>query len=767
MPQQTKIFRVFVSSTFTDMKEERRILQKDVFPKLEKFCETNGAKFQAVDLRWGVNEETQLNQKTLEICLNEVARCQRISPKPNFIILLGNKYGWQPLPSKIPEDEMRQIQEVLADDEKSLINKWYWVDDNAIPSEYVLQSRGIEHEEYNVWKKIEADIQSILRKAVSSSTLSSDKKVKYFASATHQEIMRGTLNPPEDVKEPEEHVFAFIRNIKGLPADNSAKDFIDLNSDEKQDKYCADRIENLQTELKKKLGDHYVPYSASWENGKSNIDDPDKFSKDAYNFLEAVINDQLKDTISPNEIEHEVKLHKEFKERLTEYFHGRDEILEKIQQYLSNTSEKKVLCLIGDSGSGKSSVMAQAIKLNENSNAFIAYRFIGTTSRSSNITSLLLSLCGQVAKEYSVTLESLAGKGKEKSLYDINGLTGVFRKCLALGTPEKPITIFLDALDQLSDSGNARSLYWIPKELPDHARVIVSFLTELEKYLSGTNIEHLPVLPEAEARQIVNRWCGAAKRKLTEIQYKIVIDNFNKTGLPIYLKLAFERAKQWHSYDKNLTLKDDVKGIINDYFDWLENEHTEEFVRNVICYMLCGRYQGLAENEILEILVFDKEYWELFLNRSHEVHRKELDGVTKIPIVVWSRLFLDLEPFLTERDADGVPIITFFHQQFKEILKERYELSDLQKEHLVSKRVVIHTSLANYFHPRSDMFELINWDNCSNRILSELPFQMLHSDEPKRVTNLLCNPLFIGASIKGGLLNNITEDLNFSVEKQD
>ena len=25
MPQQTKIFRVFVSSTFTDMKEERRL----------------------------------------------------------------------------------------------------------------------------------------------------------------------------------------------------------------------------------------------------------------------------------------------------------------------------------------------------------------------------------------------------------------------------------------------------------------------------------------------------------------------------------------------------------------------------------------------------------------------------------------------------------------------------------------------------------------------------------------------------------------------
>lgn len=51
MPQQTKIFRVFVSSTFTDMKQERGILQKDAFPRLEKFCEEKGAKFQVVDLK--------------------------------------------------------------------------------------------------------------------------------------------------------------------------------------------------------------------------------------------------------------------------------------------------------------------------------------------------------------------------------------------------------------------------------------------------------------------------------------------------------------------------------------------------------------------------------------------------------------------------------------------------------------------------------------------------------------------------------------------
>ena len=141
MPAPTKTFRVFVSSTFTDMREERSILQRDVFPRLEKYCAENGAKFQAVDLRWGVTEESSLSQKTLEICLNEIARCQKISPKPNFLILLGNKYGWQPVPPKIPANEMAALLQALAEDGRELLETWYQLDTNAMPSEYLLQPR--------------------------------------------------------------------------------------------------------------------------------------------------------------------------------------------------------------------------------------------------------------------------------------------------------------------------------------------------------------------------------------------------------------------------------------------------------------------------------------------------------------------------------------------------------------------------------------------------------------------------------------------------
>jgi len=697
MPQQTKIFRVFVSSTFTDMKEERRILQRDVFPKLEKYCEERGAKFQAVDLRWGVNEESQLDQKTIDICLNEIARCQKLSPKPNFLVLLGNRYGWQPVPAKIPETEMIQVSDQLAGDDLALINKWYKLDTNAIPPEFVLQPRGKEFEEYEIWEKVEIEIRRILRNAVDKLSFTDDQRIKYFASATHQEILKGALNPPEGTEKPEEHVFAFVRKINGLPINESAKCYVDFDEElANSQNPDIEPLQKLKTELSNKLGNHIIGYDADWKYNRSQIIDPGQFAADNYKFLHDIIEEQIEEVISEDENEKEAKIHTEFKDLLIEHFRGRNNILNKINGYISDPDEKRIMSMIGDSGSGKSSVMAKAIENTKGDvkNTMMVFRFIGVSSGSTNIISLLRGLCGEIAGNFNESLESIAGKDQEKSLYEIQGLSEIFRKCLGLATPEKPIMLFLDALNQLSDTDNAKALYWLPNELPENVKIVVSSLPELKENLNDTLQEILPLLPEKEAREILKRWFEAINRTLTEEQFNEVIISFNLTKLAIYLKVAFEMARHWYSYDKDYIIKDDVKGLINEYFDFLENEeHDKEFVQTALSYMLCGKYMGLTENEILEILVFDKDFWNtVFLDEEngicHKDHRQELIDLKasldskdqepkvmmKIPIVLWSRLFLDLEPFLTEKDADGVPIITFFHQQFFGVLKERYGL---------------------------------------------------------------------------------------------
>lgn len=684
MPYQTKVFRVFVSSTFTDMRAERNILQRKVFPRLERYCEKKGARFQGVDLRWGVNEESQLNQQTLRICLNEIDRCKRITPKPNFLILLGDKYGWQPIPPSIPEKEMSLLLSAMNDEEKDLITGWYRLDENAVPAEYLLQPRGELYKERIQWSPAEENIRVVLRKAVSMLNFPENQKVKYFASATHQEILRGALNPVDGTDNPEEHVFAFVREAEGLPADDSARDYRDMKDGE-PDKESREGLEELKAELRLRLGDNYIRYNARWKEDKLELLNQSRFGSTIYKKLRRIIDSRLQAVGSANETGYEVKLHQEFRERLTGHFRGREGILNSIRQYINNSGENKIMALIGDSGSGKSSVMAEAARQAETglNGSCLVYRFIGTTSRSSSIIYLLQGICGQIAMHYGTTLESLAGAGNENSLYDVYGLSVIFRKSLQLATTEKPLILFLDALDQLADNDNAKQLSWLPEELPDHAKVIVSALPELEPVFKPYNLEKLPVLPAPEARQILDQWLNALSRKLTERQFEEVISKFILSGLPLYLRLAFERARHWHSYDTDADLKGDIKGIINNFFYDLEKEHTTELVTNAVCYMLCGKYQGLAENEILEILAFDNDYWNYLVASTHENHRQELidqmnelkKGNMKIPIVIWSRLYLDLEPYLTERDADGVAIITFFHRQFNEVLKERYDLT--------------------------------------------------------------------------------------------
>jgi len=94
--------RVFVSSTFRDMKEERDHLVKFIFPQLRKLCESRGVVWGEVDLRWGVTDEQKADGKVLPICLEEIKRC-----RPYFIGLLGERYGWIPetIPPEIIERE--------------------------------------------------------------------------------------------------------------------------------------------------------------------------------------------------------------------------------------------------------------------------------------------------------------------------------------------------------------------------------------------------------------------------------------------------------------------------------------------------------------------------------------------------------------------------------------------------------------------------------------------------------------------------------------
>ncbi|HMA18456.1 MAG TPA: hypothetical protein VKS03_08455, partial [Thermoanaerobaculia bacterium] len=271
------------------MKEERNALQERVFPALRDLCRRHGCRFQAVDLRWGVREEAGLDQQTMKICLGEIERCQRITPRPNFIILLGDRYGWQPLPAEIPADEFEAVLEAAGETGSDLLRRWYLRDDNAVPPVYGLRPRqpglaeGAEEEdrrraldeESREWSSVEERLRRALRTAVAGLDLPAGKRLKYAASATEQEIEAGALK----IEDAEKHVFAFFRSIEGLPRDGSGGAFVDHGPPEDVAE-SARGLENLKDRLRSRLKENVHEYVAVWRQGSVSTDHLEPFCED-------------------------------------------------------------------------------------------------------------------------------------------------------------------------------------------------------------------------------------------------------------------------------------------------------------------------------------------------------------------------------------------------------------------------------------------------------------------------------------------------------
>ena len=98
-----RVVRVFVSSTFRDMGEDRNELMSYAWPALRKLCRDRAAEFVEVDLRWGVTEEQAQRKEVVRHCLAEIKRC-----RPYFIGLLGERYGWVPGPEAYSEALLKE-----------------------------------------------------------------------------------------------------------------------------------------------------------------------------------------------------------------------------------------------------------------------------------------------------------------------------------------------------------------------------------------------------------------------------------------------------------------------------------------------------------------------------------------------------------------------------------------------------------------------------------------------------------------------------------
>lgn len=788
-PRQRPIIRVFVSSTFSDLKPERDALQQRVYPRLEQRCLKDGFQFQAIDLRWGVPTEAGLDHRTMRICFEELRRSQEVSPEPNFLILLGNRYGWRPLPEGISADELRSLEEAAGQiggagqqTPLEVLRRWYRLDENTLTPVYVLQPRRgpkggdsgeKDYATAEAWREVEQALWQIINRAFPACALEGrfdspppateplPPIVRFQASATEQEIWCGALS----VLDARQHVLAFFRELDP-PRDMAAaqsRDYFDITSGE-IDPVAQAALRDLKDEIKKRLGGNAVELPAARmipaEDGRPasvSTDHMDGLCREVEARLTAIIDRQIEQywrdpqcsddaggepvagrrSAREREIERDAHLRFGSERGAKDSFVGRTDQLRRILAYVGDDS-RLPLVVHGDSGCGKTALLARAFQEIDARKKPIL-RFIGVTPRSSEIRSLLRDLCEDLRQRNPIEGPLPA---------DVRELMQEWRQHLEGATAERPVILFLDALDQLSEADNARGLLWIPLGLlPDHVKVVVSCLSGRDEndpanrpYVSlqrrglpAENMLNLDALSVEDARSLLfDRWLPAAGRRVNDAQRRLIEGRLEAAGCrqPLYLKLLFEEAKLWRSYDEPPEPGGSAGELLDQLCQRLSRPeiHGESLVRFVLGYLAAAR-RGLSETELLGVLFADHDY-KRGLDEASRRNRHTLPTQPpRIPIAIWARLHSDLAPYLAERSAPGGDVLTFYHREVAEWVQEHVAKGPGQERNTLRRR------LAEYFS-RADV--------SSKRQFDELPWLWQQAEAWNELHVVMTNPFLVG-----------------------
>ena len=731
MSYHSKTFRLFISSTFSDFQAERETLQTKVFPEIKEYCSSKGYVFQPIDLRWGVSNEAQLDQKTLAMCIKEVQSC-KIHHYPNFLIMLGDRYGWLPLPNIIEKDEFEQIIQSLDIEEKEYLSEWYYEDANQIPISFILKQRTEEYRDYDKWLEIESKLRKILQIAVSNSDNSFKKK--YFTSATEAEAIEGIISYSEK-SEFQQKLIQLIPDLEQIDHKHIFGCFRSLDKNTAiNNKFVSDDYEKAQAfkeRVQKLLIDENILSVNTSQISENKLDESylEKFTLSVLDFFKKQVDTQIQKDEEKNYSTLVIEKQQQYNylNQKLENFLGQEETLKKIENYL-NGDNKKPLIICGQSGIGKSSIMAKAIEDTSNTtDKKIIYRFVGATPNSTTTKNILTS----ILEELNITIKDEQVENNNQFLTDIdkeeNSFVNFSHKVYdEIMRIKDDIVIFIDAVDQLS---NDDQFLWLPNQLPSNIKIVISALKDNcyeddSKYfytLEDKISNFIEIEPFYKPIELLEKLLKLQKRILQDEQKEYFLIQYQQVNTPLYVYMAANEMQYWKSSNKagnDVTLSLSQKDIVKSFIENLTtiHHHDKLLVQKVFGYILASK-DGLSEYEILEFLNTDKDFIKKLAPDTWH-----LNTTQELPLVIWSRLYNHIKPFLSRKNQDGQELLYFFHREFIDVIENQSSQQDEYENIIKAAQKLIEIN-------QDKEFDNNRWGKLYVKLLGEYFFKYKQEDK--------------------------------------
>ena len=259
-----------------------------------------------------------------------------------------------------------------------------------------------------------------------------------------------------------------------------------------------------------------------------------------------------------------------------------------------------------------------------------------------------------------------------QKLQNISFARATFLKLLTMVTdakkePKGRVVVLLDGLSQISSEYGAQDMKWLPRELPENVRLVVTTSntgTVHDNYVANCEPRQhrLGLLAVEEAKTLVRTFldtyhkelCEDASNGLLGDQMALLMSK-NAARLPLYLLAAASELVTFGVYEKVTPYLKSIPDELPELFDFvltkLEGDHGEELVRATMTYIALSN-DGIMEGELVELL------------ESHPY--------TKPRVSTFARLYLSIRLYVT---AGGSGLLRIVHAPIRAVIAKRY-LSD-------------------------------------------------------------------------------------------